>query len=248
MLSIPRSLVAIALGKHHSPCPPRSPTNTQDLASRFSLVTPEIITIYRGDAEDQEFTERLSVSTLGASVIDVVSGVTDYAISEIDTLDVIENSVATRTLFSTPVFNSYVIERGSAFLGNSIFETIVTNPTVTFIESGFAGCSASVPQAPGVEVECFEIEADRGSGGFSSGTTIGYKAILTPVYTVTLAESNLAGRPTFPTPVTIPSPTLPTPTPTKPQGGGAASTFAGGTYLQVSLMALVTNILSFFLL
>jgi len=185
------------------------------LASTFNLAIADI-TIYRPDAEDQDVSQILSFSIIGMSPIDVIEGVTEYAVSEVDSLFVLMNSVATRTVFSTPTTISYVIERGSGFLGNTIFQTIV-NPTDTLLELGFVACTATVPQTPGGEVQCIEVVTDSGTNFSSSGTTIGFNARLTPVFTIKEADvttpiptpSSIAGN----NPISSNIPSSPTPSP-----------------------------------
>ena len=105
------------------------------------------------------------------------------------------------------------IERGSSFIGNTIFETLTSiPPTATALEFGFAACAASPGVIPssGVSVQCFEFVTVSNIGASTEGgTTVGYSGVLFPIYTFPETTFN----PTTENPI---GPTSVTPSPLNP--------------------------------
>lgn len=67
------------------------------------------ITIYGVQVENQTgITGILSASIVAVSPIDVINGVTEYAVTEVQSLLVAQDSAATATIFSTPTTISCV--------------------------------------------------------------------------------------------------------------------------------------------
>ncbi|KAF8901461.1 hypothetical protein CPB84DRAFT_1777345 [Gymnopilus junonius] len=217
------------------------------------------VTLYSVKAENQTgLTEILSASVVGVSPIDVINGVTDYAVTEVQSLLIDEDASATFTIFATPTTTSYDIMRGSTFLANTIFETITSlPPTATALLFGFDACaqSSGVVQSSGLQVQCFEFITESNLGASTEeAATIGFSGELIPIFTITETTVN----PTFDNPIgsapTITSapranPNPASTTPARPPATNSASNMKGrhqkATFCVGFLVALVCS-LNFF--
>ncbi|KDR79481.1 hypothetical protein GALMADRAFT_1242568, partial [Galerina marginata CBS 339.88] len=66
------------------------------------MATPDV-TIFDDLPENQPVTEIISFSVIGYSTLDLIMSITEYVVSQVDTLVVVENAATTTTLATTPI-------------------------------------------------------------------------------------------------------------------------------------------------
>ncbi|KAF8962080.1 hypothetical protein BDZ97DRAFT_1826257 [Flammula alnicola] len=149
------------------------------------------ITLHRPVPNIESPTQVVSVSFIGASAVSVQEGgATVYAVSDVQSLVVLESGTVTRTILSTPTTVTYTMAEGASTYSAAATITGIADShnisEVTTVE-----CSGD---GNGGEVHCIQIEAVSGAGVPATTATFTFTGTTVPIFTIKATSTSTPTR------------------------------------------------------